>query len=349
MTSTLLVTGGAGFVGSHLVDAWIGRGGRAVVLDDLSTGRRENLFGGGRASREALEFVPGSVLDEPLVRRLCGRVDRVAHLASVVGVARVVEHPGRTQRVIEEGSRNVLSACADHGLPILMASSSEVYGASDAVPLREDGPLLAGATDHARFVYARSKLAAEQFALEADRRGAAVWIARLFNTTGPRQDPASGMVLPALCARALAGEPLKIYGDGLQTRSFAHVEDVALALLGLFGSPRGRGLAVNVGAAREISMLDLARRVLRHAGSDSPLMHEEHAVRFGAGFVDPPRRVPDLSRLAALFPLHRPRGLDALISDTLRALLEAGPSAGSDFPPNRAPAPQEERPESVPS
>ena len=153
MSRTLLVTGGAGFIGSHLVDAWLARGGRVIVLDDLSSGRLGNLA----SSDGAVEFVEGSVLDQPLLSELCARVDRVAHLASVVGVARVVEQPERTRLVIEQGSRNVLEACKRRRLPVLLASSSEVYGAGHVVPLREEGPLLVGATDHARFVYARAK------------------------------------------------------------------------------------------------------------------------------------------------------------------------------------------------
>lgn len=329
----LLVTGGAGFIGSHLADRWLAAGGRVTVLDDLSTGRLSNLSE-ARERGSRLEFARGSVLDPALVERCVAAADLVAHLAAVVGVARVCAQPERTLEVNSEGSRLVLEACARHGKPVIYASSSEVYGDSPRRPFREDQPLEIGSPQIPRWSYAISKAHGEALADALARdAGLRVTTVRFFNTTGPRQDPRSGMVLPRFVARALAGEPLEVYGDGTQTRSFCHVADTVEALMRLLTKER-YGHVLNIGSDAELTIAELAERVVARLGSNSPLRVRPYADVFGRDFRDMRQRVPSLERLTAVVGDWPRAGLERIVDD-LAGELRGGAQVGRESVDNR--------------
>src|SRR6202035_5108643 len=277
-----LVTGGAGFIGSHLCDLLIEQGHAGHVVDDLSTGGLENI----RQLEAHPEFhcTIGSVADEELVGELVGQVDAVMHLAAAVGVRLVVESPVRAIETNVHCTEVVLAHADRHRRPVLVASTSEVYGKSAALPFREDGDLQLGATDKSRWAYACSKAIDEFLAMAYWReRGLPVIVVRLFNTVGPRQTGSYGMVVPTLVGGALAGEPLSVYGDGGQSRCFCHVADVVRALLGLIEDGRAHGKVFNVGATAEISILDLARRIIALTGSSSDVSLTPYDEAYGEG------------------------------------------------------------------
>lgn len=327
MSEHLLITGGAGFVGSHLADRWLAEGGSVTVLDDLSTGRVENLRTAGRHPRFAL--VRGSVLDRRRVRLLVERCDAIAHLAAVVGVRRVCERPLETVRVNAGGSEVVLEAAAELGRPTLLASSSEVYGSSPDLPFREDGALGYGSPEIPRWSYAASKAAAESTALaHHEASGLPVRVARFFNTSGPRQRPESGMVLPRMVARALAGRPIVIYGDGEQSRCFCHVRDNVEALVRLLREPAAVGRVFNVGSAHEVTMLALAELVQARVGREVGVERRPYRATFGADFVDTRRRVPSLERLRATIGFEPRTTLERLVDDVVADLATASGTPG---------------------
>ena len=294
-----LVTGGAGFIGSHLCERLIAAGSRVTVLDDLSTGRVENV--GGLFGAPGFELRRGSVTDRELVDELVAPVDLVVHLAAVVGVKLVVEAPVRTVDTNVLGTAAVLGAAAKHAVPVLLASSSEVYGKSPRVPFREDDELVLGPTTVSRFSYACSKAQGEWLArAHHAEHGLPVAIARLFNTVGPRQRGCYGMVLPRFVAQALAGEAIEVYGDGRQTRCFGHVDDTVEALLRLaerIRAPHVVGRVFNVGNDQEVTIGALAEHVRHAARSTSQIVHVPHERVFGPAFCDLRRRVPDIARL----------------------------------------------------
>ncbi len=291
-----LVTGGAGFIGSHLVERLLGRGERVTVLDDLSTGRRANLR--EVADSERFELHVGSVLDRPLVEELVEGADRVLHLAATVGVRLVLGWPARTIETNAKGSGIVLEAAARRGIPLLLASSSEVYGRRARLPMHEDDPIVSEPPTEARLSYAFSKARAEETAGELAREeGLRVVVVRLFNTVGPRQRGRYGMVLPRFVRQAVAGEPITVYGDGRQTRSFAHVSDTVEACLRLIENPAAHGRVFNVGSDREVSIARLALLVRRAVRSDSRIVNVPRREAYGTAFRDFPRRRPDLRRL----------------------------------------------------
>ncbi|HEX6884931.1 MAG TPA: NAD-dependent epimerase/dehydratase family protein [Planctomycetota bacterium] len=316
----VLVTGGAGFIGAHLVQALRARGDEVLVLDDLSTGRAANLAG----QEAGCELVRGSVLDAALVARLVARVEGVFHLAARVGVRLVLEQPSATLETNVVGTRNVLAAAARQGARVLFASSSEVYGRNEAPPFAEDAPLLPGATREPRWSYALSKAMGEALAFaHAREHGLPVIVVRFFNVVGPRQRGDFGMVLPRFVRAAVAGVPLEVYGDGAQTRSFLHVGDAVERLLALWDEPRARGQVVNVGGAEELSILELARRVRAAAGSSAELVRMPYREAYGTEMRDFRRRVPDLARLAGLIGPRPARSLEAIVAE-LVALERAG-------------------------
>src|SRR5947209_16530191 len=311
-----LVTGGAGFIGSHLSDLLIEQGHAVDVLDDISTGRLGNVA--------ALEGHPdfsctiGSVDDEALVAELVARSDAVVHLAAAVGVRLVVERPVRAIETNVHCTEVVLAQADAHKKPVLLASTSEVYGKSDALPFREDGDLQMGPTSKARWAYACSKAIDEFLALAYSReRELPVTVVRLFNTVGPRQTGLYGMVVPRLVDQALAGEPLTVYGDGTQTRCFCHVADVVRALGGLLHERAGWGNVFNVGSMAEISILELARRVLAVTRSDSEITLVPYDEAYAAGFEDMYRRVPDISKVSQLIGWSPTRSLEDIIADVV--------------------------------
>ncbi|MFC7305789.1 NAD-dependent epimerase/dehydratase family protein [Streptomyces monticola] len=318
MASTYLITGGAGFIGSHLVEALLGQGESVVVLDDLSTGDKANLAAAW--SNPRLRFVRGSVLDERLVEELTGRCDTVVHLAAAVGVRLIVEQPLKSFTTNVRGTENVIAAAHRHGRRVLLASTSEIYGKNPG-PLTEGCDRVLGATSVARWSYSTAKAVDEILALAHHREfGLPVTVARLFNTVGPRQSPAYGMVIPRLVRQAVAGEPLTVHGDGRQRRCFAHVADVVDALLRLLAHPGADGRIFNVGTEDEISIAGLAARVVARAGSASPVVLVPYDQVYGAGagdFEDIERRLPDTTRLRELTGWAPRRGLDDILDASI--------------------------------
>jgi UDP-glucose 4-epimerase len=314
----VLVTGGAGFLGSAVVDRLVALGHDTDALDDLSTGAAENLAAAGRSGRGHL--VRGDVRDRALVASLVARADLVLHLAGAVGVRRVADDPAGTWSRNVLGSASVLDACAARGTRCLVTSTSEVYGSAATGVLSEDASVTLDPTGR-RDVYAVSKLAGEALALALHRSSLLpVTVVRLFNVVGPRQSDRYGMVLPSFARAAVRGEPLLVHGDGRQTRCFLHVADAVDALLALVlppASAASEGLVVNVGSDEEVAIGDLARAVVAAAGSSSPVRHVSFAEVYGEGFVDPPRRRPDVSRLRSLTGLVPRRGLAAAIADAV--------------------------------
>lgn len=311
----VFVTGGAGFLGSHLVDACLARGDRVTVLDDFSTGRRENL-----RDYPQLTVEHGSVCDGARVAAIAGGADLIVHLAAAVGVRRVREAPSAAMQTNVLGVQAVLDAAVSADLPVVLASSSEVYGTGVPVPFREDAPLSIGQTHEWRSGYACAKALGECAALaRAHDDGLRVVIARLFNTVGPRQRSRYGMVLPTFVARALRNERLTVFGDGNQTRCFAHVEDVVSALLEL-AERECFGRVFNVGSDVEWRIVDVARRVIELTGSSSVIEFEPFE-RAHPGFGgDVVRRVPDLGRLCSALG-RTPRGdLDAILVDVIESV-----------------------------
>jgi UDP-glucose 4-epimerase len=312
MTLTL-ITGGAGFIGSHLAQALLARGEQVRVLDDLSTGDRANLAG------LAVEFRLGSVTDPLAVADAVAGCDRVIHLAAAVGVKRILAEPISSITTNIDGTRLVLEACGRDDIPVLVASSSEVYGDSAAASFHEGHHLHLGPSAIHRWSYACSKLLDEFLALAWHReRGLPVLVTRFFNITGPRQSPAYGMVLPRFAAAALAGQPLQVHGDGEQSRCFLHVTDCVRAVLALIDQPAAIGQVVNIGSREEITIGELARRVVDQAGSTSPIAFIPYAQAYPeGGFADMRRRVPDVTRLNQLTGWTPTLDLAATIADAL--------------------------------
>lgn len=315
----VLVTGGAGFLGSHVTERLVRRGDSVVVVDDLSTGRRRNL---ARVSGHPnVRFVEGSMLRRGLLLNEAHGVDAIVHLAASVGVARVLERPGDMLERNVEGTLCVLDAAVASGARVLFASSSEVYGLVPRVPAREDDPLLTGFDEHPRWGYARSKAFGEAILRDARDAGAIDTLSmRLFNTVGPRQVGCFGMVVPSFVERALAGEPLVVHGDGRQRRAFGHVFDTADTIVDLLRVPDFGDLgihAVNVGGTEEITVLELAERVLKRTGSSSSIEFRELADPQGRPIPETPRRVPDLARLETCLAPRRRRTLDVILDDVI--------------------------------
>ncbi|MBX5492923.1 MAG: SDR family NAD(P)-dependent oxidoreductase [Chloroflexi bacterium] len=294
-----LITGGAGFIGSHLADRLVAQGATVWALDDLSTGTRANVAHLDRTPR--FRLVEGSVLDPALVDNLVAQCDVVYHLAAAVGVRRILAEPRRSIEVNLHGTEHVLAAAARHGRPVLVASTSEVYGKNAGGPLREDDDAIVGSTRTTRWLYAITKAADECLALAYAREtGLPVVVVRLFNTIGPRQTGAYGMVVPRLVDQALRGAPLTVYGDGQQTRCFTYVDDALAAMQALMATPAARGDVFNVGQPREVTIERLATLIRELAGSDSPIAYIPYEQAYGAGFEDMRRRVPDISKLQRL-------------------------------------------------
>ncbi len=314
--ASYLVTGGAGFIGSHLCEALVAAGHRVSVLDDFSSGSPQNID--HLVGHPRFEYSAGSVTDPALLAECLSRCDAVFHLAAVVGMRLVMANPRRTLQINLDGSRLVLDLASRLGRRVLLASSSEVYGHSDRLPFREDAELELGPPKDGRWVYASSKIAAERLALaRAREESLAVSVVRLFNTTGPRQSDRSGMVLPVFARQALAGSPITVHGDGSQRRCFCDVQDVVAALMQLIEHPTATGRVFNLGSDQETTVGELAERVRRLAHSDSPIVYVPHREIWGEGFRDVPRRVPDLSSLRALIGFEAPTPIDETIARSL--------------------------------
>lgn len=312
----VLVTGGAGFIGSHLVERLLADGASVTALDDLSTGSGENLE--GPADHPRFEFHRGSVRDGELVERLVDATDVTVHLAAAVGVRLIVERPVHTIETNVRGTEVVLRAAAREGKPVLLASTSEVYGKGPRVPFVEDDDLILGPTTHSRWSYACSKALDEWLALAyARERDLPVTIARLFNTVGPRQTGRYGMVLPTFASQAIVGEPITVYGTGEQSRCFIHVRDTVEALVRLLGSDGARGEVFNVGSDREVTINRLAEMVRDQVGSASPIVHVAYEDAYAEGFEDMMRRVPDVSKLERTTGFRRSASLEDIVADVI--------------------------------
>jgi UDP-glucose 4-epimerase len=317
-----LLTGGAGFIGSHLAESLLANGQQVSVIDDLSTGSMDNLA--HLKDHPAFEYVIDTVMNDRLMAELIDRADVVFHLAAAVGVKLIVEAPVRTIETNVHGTEVVLTHASKKNKLVVIFSTSEVYGKSTDVPFREDADLVIGPTFKHRWAYACSKAIDEFLALAYQReRGLPVIIARLFNTVGPRQTGRYGMVIPTFVRQALTGEPITVFGDGTQTRSFTWVGDVVGALMALASEPAAIGQVFNLGSGQEISILDLAKTVREMTGSASDIVLVPYDEAYEAGFEDMPRRVPDLGKAAALIgyqPTRTLREILQLVIDHERAL-----------------------------
>jgi UDP-glucose 4-epimerase len=315
----VLITGGAGFVGSHLAEALLARGDDVYVLDDLSTGSIDNIS--HLKAHDKFHYTIDTVTNEPLLAEMLDRCDTVVHLAAAVGVKLIVEAPVRTIETNVHGTEVVLKHANKKKKLVLIASTSEVYGKSALVPFAEDADLVLGPTSKHRWAYACSKMIDEFLALAYwKERKLPVIIVRLFNTVGPRQTGRYGMVVPNLVRQALSGAPITVFGDGTQSRSFTYVGDVVRAMVALINEPRAVGQVFNVGNGTEISIGDLAVRIKQMTGSSSPIVKIPYAQAYEAGFEDMPRRVPDISKIRALVGYEPTVELDEILERVIDSL-----------------------------
>lgn len=307
-----LITGGAGFVGSHLADALLDRKDEVTVIDDLSTGAIRNIA--HLKNRPGFTYVIDTVLNAPLLAELVDEADQIYHLAAAVGVRLIVDSPVRTIETNVKTTEMVLAAACKKKKKVFVASTSEVYGKSTAVPFREDGDLVLGATSRGRWSYASSKAIDEFLAIAywRERRCPTV-IGRCFNTVGPRQTGHYGMVVPRFVHQALSDEPITVYGDGRQTRCFTHVHDAVRAMIGLMDADHTVGEVYNLGSERETPILDLAERVQQLTESASKISFVPYADAYGENFEDMPRRVPSLEKIRAAIGWEPAIGLDDIL------------------------------------
>jgi nucleoside-diphosphate-sugar epimerase len=309
----VFITGGAGFIGSHLAEALLARGDEVFVIDDLSTGSIDNIS--HLKSQPKFHYTIDTVTNEPLLAELIDRCDVVVHLAAAVGVKLIVEQPVHTIETNVHGTEVVLKHANKKKKLVLVASTSEVYGKSTEVPFNESQDLVLGATVKHRWAYACSKLIDEFLALAYwKERKLPVIIVRLFNTVGPRQTGQYGMVIPNFVRQALAGKPITVFGDGEQSRSFTYVGDVVNAMVALIDEPRAIGQVFNIGNGREISIWDLAVKVKAMTGSNSEIVRIPYDQAYEAGFEDMPRRVPDISKIRALVGYEPTVELDEILT-----------------------------------
>jgi UDP-glucose 4-epimerase len=291
----ILITGGAGFIGSHLADAYLARGDKVFIIDDLSTGSFENIR--HLKDHPRFHYTIESVHNQPVTAELVDQSDVIFHLAAAVGVKLIVESPVRTIETNVRGTECVLSLANKKKKKVLIASTSEVYGLSMQVPFREDGNLVMGATTKGRWSYACSKAIDEFLALAYWReKKLPTIVVRLFNTVGPRQTGQYGMVIPTFVKQALANRPITVFGDGQQSRCFCYVGDVVGALIKLMDNEKSVGQVFNVGSNKEISIYDLAKKVKELTNSDSEIVLVPYDEAYEEGFEDMPRRVPDISK-----------------------------------------------------
>ncbi len=307
-----LITGGAGFIGSHLAEALLDAGHEVAVLDDLSTGSMDNIA--HLVDRPGFTYTIDTVFNDPVVATLVDRATVVFHLAAAVGVRLIVQRPVHTIETNVHGTEVILRHAARQRKVVFVASTSEVYGKSTDVPFREDADLVMGATTRHRWAYACSKALDEFLALAYHKeQHLPVVIVRFFNTVGPRQTDRYGMVLPTFVKQALAGEPITVFGDGTQSRSFTYVGDVVGALVSLMSVPQAIGQVFNIGGQEEVTIRDLAERVKRFTGASSPIVTIPYAEAYEAGFEDMPRRVPDLTKIRAIVGYEPKVQLDEII------------------------------------
>jgi UDP-glucose 4-epimerase len=308
----ILITGGAGFIGSHLAEALLAARHQVHVLDDLSTGSIDNIA--HLKGQPGFHYTIDTVFNDQLVAELVDRADVIFHLAAAVGVKLIVQEPVHTIETNVHGTEVILRHAAKKKKLVFIASTSEVYGKSTAVPYREDADLVMGATTRHRWAYACSKALDEFLALAYwKEKKLPVVIVRFFNTVGPRQTGQYGMVVPTFVRQALAGERITVYGDGTQSRSFTYVGDVVRALLALMVEPQAIGQVFNIGNTEEVSIATLAARIKAETGSNSPIVTIPYDQAYEEGFEDMPRRVPDLGKIQALIGYEAKVGLKEII------------------------------------
>jgi len=312
----VLITGGAGFIGSHLADAYIKRGDQVYVIDDLSTGKIENIQ--HLKGHSHFHYTIESVHNHPVTAELVDQCDVIFHLAAAVGVKLIVESPVRTIETNVRGTEVILSLANKKKKKVLLASTSEVYGLSSDVPFREDGNLVMGATTKGRWSYACSKAIDEFLALAYWReKKLPTIVVRLFNTVGPRQTGQYGMVIPTFVKQALSGRSITVYGDGNQSRCFGYVGDVVGALVKLMDHENAVGQVFNIGSNQEISILELAQRVKELTQSDSEIVFIPYDEAYEEGFEDMPRRVPDITKVSELVGFRPEMSLDGILKTVI--------------------------------
>ena len=322
----VLITGGAGFIGSHLADALVQRGDQVTILDDLSTGRYENAA--HLDGDPNLQLVIGTVLNEPLVDKLVERCEVVFHLAAAVGVELIIKQPLESMTTNIKGSEIVLEMAHRYRRKVLVASTSEIYGKNMSGPLREDMDRVLGSPLKSRWSYSTSKAVDEILAyIYWKEKGVPTVITRLFNTVGPRQSGAYGMVVPRFVGRALAGQPLQIHGSGKQSRCFLHVKDAVEAMIKLVEHPKAVGEVFNVGSQEEVTIEALAKRVIRLTQSTSGIEYIPYEEAYEEGFEDMPKRVPDISKIQSVIGFCPTFTLDQIIHSVVDHLRQRASTA----------------------
>ena len=328
-----LITGGAGFIGSHLTEALLRRGDSVTVLDNLSTGRYENLA--HLDGHPGLQLVVGTILNETLVDKLAERCDAVFHLAAAVGVELIIKKPLESMMTNIRGSEVVLEMAHRYRRKVLIASTSEIYGKNSQGPLREETDRVLGSPLKTRWSYSTSKAVDEILAhVYWKEKGVPTVIVRLFNTVGPRQSGAYGMVIPRFVAHALAGKPLQVHGDGRQSRCFLHVHDVVNALVKLIDHPEAVGQVFNLGSQEEVTIEELARRVIRVTSSSSVIERIPYEEAYEEGYEDMPRRVPDTGKIRGLIGFEPTMNLEQIIRSVVDSV--RGATSQGRFAPKAA-------------
>ncbi len=328
----VLITGGAGFIGSHLTEALLKRGDSVTIVDNLSTGRYENVA--HLDGQPAFQPVIGSILNESLIDKVVERCDVVFHLAAAVGVELIIEHPLESLMTNIRGSEIVLEMAHRYRRKVLIASTSEIYGKNTHGPLREDTDRVLGSPLKTRWSYSTSKAVDEILGyVYWKEKQVPIVIVRLFNTVGPRQSGAYGMVIPRFVSQALRGEPLQVHGTGKQSRCFLHVKDVVAALIKLIDHPAAVGEVFNLGSQEEVTVEALARRVIAITQSPSPILFVPYEEAYEEGYEDMPRRVPDISKIQNLIGFQPTMNLDQIIQSVVDSVRQS-PAAVSEKRPD---------------
>ena len=312
-----LITGGAGFIGSHLTESLLNQGDSVTIIDDLSTGSFGNIQ--HLVGNSNFRFAIDTITNEVVMDRLASNCDVIFHLAAAVGVQLIVEHPVHTIETNVMGTEAVLKAALRYRAKVLLASTSEVYGKGNGIPFSEEDDVLLGSTSRSRWAYAASKMVDEFLGLAYQREyGLEVVIMRFFNTVGPRQTGRYGMVIPRFIRQAIRNESITVYGDGTQSRCFCDARDVVQALIGLADHPDASGKVYNIGSTEEVTIQELAKRVIKITKSKSDITHVSYDQAYAPGFEDMRRRVPDLNRINSLLNWNPQRSLDEILKSVMR-------------------------------